>query len=197
MRVFERFSDQARRAVVLASDAARTHQHDHLGTEHLLAGIHAAGGPAAAALTSWEVTTSRLDTALDEIAPPPDFEETRHIPFTPKAKKVLEQGMRETSLLGHEEIGTEHLLLGLLADTTSTGTQLLTRLASMSAADMRERLQHQLTENPGHRPTHITPIRLTDTEHTLCVTAARVAGQRLDTWMRDRLVAAAHAEQQQ
>ncbi|MFE7422132.1 Clp protease N-terminal domain-containing protein [Rhodococcus sp. NPDC057529] len=195
--MFERFSDQARHAIVLASDAARTHHHDHLGTEHLLAGIHAAGGPAAATLTSWGVTTGRLDTALDEIPSPPDFDEARHIPFTPKAKKVLEQGMQETSLLGHENIGTEHLLLGLLANTRSTGTQLLTRLTDMSAADMRERLHHQLTENPGHGPTHITPIRLTDTEHALCTAAAHKAGQRLDTWMHDRLVAAAHAEQQQ
>lgn len=161
----------------------------------LLAGIRAAGGPAAAALTSWEVTASRLDTALDDIASPPHFDEARHIPFTPKAKKVLEQGMRETSLLGQEEIGTEHLLLGLLTDTRSTGTQLLTSLAAMSAADMRERLHHQLTERPGlGRPTHITPVRLTDSEHALCSAAARVAGQRLDTWMHDRLVAAARAE---
>ncbi|PQP12527.1 Clp protease N-terminal domain-containing protein [Rhodococcus opacus] len=149
--MFEKFSDQARRAVVLASDAARTHHHDHLGTEHLLTGILAAGNPTGATLTSWGITSPHIDSALDEIPAYPNTDsECAGPPFTPTLRKALVQSLREASLLRHDIIGTEHLLLALLADPTSTGTRILTHLAGISTHEMRDRLQHQLTEDPQH-----------------------------------------------
>ncbi|WAM19461.1 Clp protease N-terminal domain-containing protein [Rhodococcus sp. JS3073] len=145
--MFDKFNDHARHAVVLASNAARTHHHNHLGTEHLLTGIHAAGGPTGATLTSWGITGPHLDSALDEIPAYPNTDsECAGPPFTPTLKKALVQSLREAKLLGHDTIGTEHLLLALLADTTSSGTRILTHLADISTHDMRERLRHQLTE---------------------------------------------------
>ena len=147
--MFEKFSDQARRAVVLASDATRTHHHNHVGTEHLLTGILAAGDPTAATLTSWGITSPHIDSALDEIPAYPNSDsECAGPPLTPTLRKALEHSLREASLLGHDIIGTEHLLLALLADPTSTGTQILTHLADISTHEMRDRLRHQLTEHP-------------------------------------------------
>lgn len=147
--MFDKFSDQARHVVVLASDAARTHHHNHLGTEHLLTGILAAGGPTAATLTNWGITGPHLDSALDEIPAYPNTDSgCAGPPFTTTLKKALAQSLREASLLGHNTIRTEHLLLALLADTTCTGTQILTHLADISPNEMRDRLRHQLTEHP-------------------------------------------------
>ncbi|ABG94570.1 probable ATP-dependent Clp protease ATP-binding subunit [Rhodococcus jostii RHA1] len=147
--MFDKFSDQARHVVVLASDAARTHHHNHLGTEHLLTGIHAAGGPTAATLTNWGITSPHLDSALDEIPAYPNTDtECAGPPFTPTLTKTLVQSLREASLLGHHTIRTEHLLLALLADTTCTGTRILTHLTALSPHQMRDHLRHQLTEHP-------------------------------------------------
>ncbi|NDV10385.1 Clp protease ClpS, partial [Rhodococcus sp. IEGM 248] len=140
--VFERFSDQARQVVVLAAGAARTHHQNSVGTEHLLVGIFDAGGPGAAALTSWGVTAPALESKLaDASAPAGSAPAAGHIPFTPKTKKVLEASLRQTALLGHEEIGTDHLLLALLDDPASTGAQIPTDLASLPISEMREHLR--------------------------------------------------------
>jgi ATP-dependent Clp protease ATP-binding subunit ClpC len=188
--LFEKFTDQARRAVVLASDAARTHHHDHLGTEHLLLGVLEADGVAATSLTSWGISTD----VIAEIGPrEPD--PAAHIPFTPHAKKVLEQSLRETSLLGHDDIGTEHLLLALIDNRSSAGAQILDEAGPASLDRLREHVLRQVAEDrhepAGPGPTHITTVRLTDAEHTLCADAAAEAGQRLDRWMRDRILDAA------
>ncbi|MDV6244765.1 Clp protease N-terminal domain-containing protein [Rhodococcus opacus] len=88
--MFDKFSDQARQVVVLASGAARTQHQNSIGTEHLLVGILDAGGPGAAALTSWGVTKPALDSKLEELsAPTGSAPASGHIPFTPKTKKVL------------------------------------------------------------------------------------------------------------
>ncbi|WP_255315081.1 Clp protease N-terminal domain-containing protein [Rhodococcus koreensis] len=119
--VFERFSDQARQVVVLAAGAARAHHQNSVGTEHLLVGIFDAGGPGATALTSWGVTAPVLESKLAGVsAPAGSAPAAGHIPFTPKTKKVLEGSLRQTALLGHEEIGTDHLLLALLDDPACT-----------------------------------------------------------------------------
>ena len=146
--MFDKFSDQARHVIVLASDAARTHHHNHLGTEHLLTGIHAAGGPTGATLTSWGITGPHIDSALDEIPAYPNTDsECAGPPFTPTLKKALAQSLREASLIGHDTIDTEHLLLALLADTTCTGTRILTHLADINPNEMRDRLR-ELAEHP-------------------------------------------------
>ncbi|WAM19350.1 Clp protease N-terminal domain-containing protein [Rhodococcus sp. JS3073] len=118
-----------------------------------------------------------------------------HIPFTPHAKKVLEQSLRETSLLGHDGIGTEHLLLALIDNRSSAGAQILDEAGPASLDRLREHVLRQVAEDrrepAGPGPTHITTVRLTDAEHSLCADAAAEAGQRLDRWMRDRILDAA------
>jgi ATP-dependent Clp protease ATP-binding subunit ClpC len=117
--MFERFTDRARHVVVLAQREARTLGHDDIGTEHILLGLIDEGaGVATTALTSMGINLDEMRQAvLDSIGrgaePPP---ESGHIPFTPEAKKVLELSLREASQLGHNYIGTEHILLGLIRE---------------------------------------------------------------------------------
>ena len=147
--MFDKFSDRARHVLVLASDTARTHHHNHLGTEHLLTGIHAAGGPTGTTLTSWGITGPHIDSALDEIPAYPNTDtECAGPPFTPRLEKVLVQSLREAALLGHDIIDTEHLMLALLADTTCTGTRILTHLTAVNPHEMYDRLRRQLAEHP-------------------------------------------------
>ncbi|MFD9667162.1 Clp protease N-terminal domain-containing protein [Rhodococcus sp. NPDC059968] len=196
--MFERFTDQARRTVVLASEAARAHHHDYLGTEHLLLGlISERDGAAARALESFGVSAavidSRLTTGHGEQAA-----RSGHIPFTRHAKRILEQSLRETSLLGHERIGTEQILLALIDDRESTGARLLGEVVPVDFEQLRQHIlrevtEHRLTAELGLGPTHLTNLRLTDAEHALCVAAAAEAGQPLDAWMRDRILDAARA----
>ncbi|MEN0138226.1 MAG: Clp protease N-terminal domain-containing protein [Rhodococcus sp. (in: high G+C Gram-positive bacteria)] len=186
--MFERFSDHARRVVIVAAETARAHHHHAIGTEHLLVGIIEAGGPGGDALTSWEVTTRALESKLTDISPHEDFDAAGHIPFTPKTKKVIEISLRQTALFGHEEIGTAHLLLALLDDPASTGARILTEIAPIGITEMREHLRRELEQRPTTGPTHVIPVRLSDDEHTRADLAARTAGQRLETWIHDRIV---------
>nr|WP_271209471.1 Clp protease N-terminal domain-containing protein [Rhodococcus wratislaviensis]GLK34019.1 hypothetical protein GCM10017611_08620 [Rhodococcus wratislaviensis] len=138
-----------------------------VGTEHLLVGILDAGGPGTAALTSWGITAPALDSKLDYVSAPTDSAPAAgHIPLTPKTKKVLEASLRQTALLGHEEIGTDHLLLALLDDPASTGAQILTDLATLPISEMREHLRRELAQQPTPGPAHRIPIRLSDNEYT-------------------------------
>jgi ATP-dependent Clp protease ATP-binding subunit ClpC len=116
--MFQRFTDRARRAVVLAQHEARTLDHDHIGTEHILLGLIDEGqGVATTALTSMGISLEDMRRAVQDTigrgAQPP---ESGHIPFTPQAKKVLELSLRESIQLGHEYIGTEHILLALICE---------------------------------------------------------------------------------
>ncbi|WP_037234122.1 Clp protease N-terminal domain-containing protein [Rhodococcus wratislaviensis] len=193
--MFERFTDQARRTVVLASDAARAHHHDYLGTEHILFGlIRERDGAAARSLESFGVSAAVLDGRLTT----GHGEQARsgHIPFTRHAKRILEQSLRETSLLGHERIGTEQILLALIDDRESTGARLLRDVLPVDFEQLRQHIlrqvtEHRLTAELGLGPTHLTNLRWTDAEHALCVAAAAEAGQPLDAWMRDRILDAA------
>ena len=116
--MFQRFTDRARRVVVLAQHEARTLGHGYIGTEHILLGLIDEGqGVATTALTSMGVSLEEIRQAAQDTigrgAQPP---ESRHIPFTPQAKKVLELSLREANQLGHNCIGTEHILLGLIRE---------------------------------------------------------------------------------
>ena len=116
--MFERFTDRARRVVVLAQHEARTLGHDYIGTEHILLGLIDEGqGIATTALTSMGISLEDMRQAVQDTigrgAQPP---ESGHIPFTPQAKKVLELSLRESMQLGHEYIGTEHILLALIRE---------------------------------------------------------------------------------
>ncbi len=116
--MFQRFTDRARRVVVLAQHEARTLDHDYIGTEHILLGLIDEGrGVATTALTSMGISLEEMRQAVQDSigrgAQPP---ESGHIPFTPQAKKVLELSLRESMRLGHEYIGTEHILLALIRE---------------------------------------------------------------------------------
>ena len=140
--MFERFSDRARRAIVHAQEEARLLNHDYIGTEHMLLGLLAERGSAAArALDSLNVTLEAAREQVREIVGQGSQEQGQrgHIPFTPRAKKVLELSLRESLSLRSEIIGTEHLLLGLIAEGDGVGAQILDRLGA-PAETVRERV---------------------------------------------------------
>ena len=113
--MFERFTDRARRVVVLAQEEARMLNHNYIGTEHILLGlIHEGEGVAAKALESLGISLEAVRSQVEEIIGQGQAAPTGHIPFTPRAKKVLELSLREAVALRHNYIGTEHLLLGLV-----------------------------------------------------------------------------------
>src|SRR5215216_3168181 len=109
--MFERFTDRARASVVLAQDQARRLHHDYIGTEHLLLGLLAeTDGVAAKVLDAMGVRIAAVEADLVAIIGRGEVEPSGHIPFTPRAKKVLELSLREALQLGHRHIGTEHIL---------------------------------------------------------------------------------------
>ena len=145
--VFQRFTDRARRVVVLAQDEARTLKHDFIGTEHLLLGLVDEGqGMAAKALESLGISPEAVRERVEDAVPPgQDERPTGHIPFTPRAKRVLELSLSEAKLLGHRYIGTEHILLGLLREGEGVAAQVLTGLDA-DLGGTRERVVQLLAE---------------------------------------------------
>jgi ATP-dependent Clp protease ATP-binding subunit ClpC len=124
--MFQRFTDRARRIVVLAQEEARAHNHPYIGTEHLLLGIvREADGRAVRVLTDFGVDLDDLRARIDTIIGQGEYETTAHIPFTPQAKKVLEVSLQEALHLGHGYIGTEHILLGLSREREGIAGQVL------------------------------------------------------------------------
>jgi ATP-dependent Clp protease ATP-binding subunit ClpC len=143
--MFERFTEKARRVVVLAQEEARMLNHNYIGTEHLLLGLlHEGEGVGAKALESLGVSLEAVRRQVEEIigqgqaAPPP------HIPFTPRAKKVLELSLRESKQLGHNYIGTEHILLGVIREGEGVAAQVLQKLGA-ELGRVREQVVQQLS----------------------------------------------------
>ena len=133
--MFERFTDRARRVVVLAQEESRMLQHNYIGTEHLLLGLlHEREGVAARALASLDITLDAAREQVEELIGLGQQPLTGHIPFTPRAKKILELSLREALHTGSEVITTEHLLLGLLAEGDGVGVQILERLGAPAKA---------------------------------------------------------------
>src|SRR5258708_7141260 len=129
--MFERFTDRARRVVVLAQEEARILSHDYIGTEHILLGlIHEGEGGAARALESLGVSLETVRQQVEEIIGRGRVTRSGHIPFTPRAKKVLELSLREALQLGHDYIGTEHILLGLIREGNGVAAQVLVKLGA-------------------------------------------------------------------
>ena len=129
--VFERFTDRARRVVVLAQEEARLLSHNYIGTEHLLLGlIHEGEGVAAQVLEAMEIDLEAARARVEEIIGEGGHSPSGHIPFTPRAKKVLELALREALQLGHNYIGTEHILLGLVREGEGVGTQVLVEMGA-------------------------------------------------------------------
>jgi ATP-dependent Clp protease ATP-binding subunit ClpC len=129
--MFERFTDRARRVVVLAQEEARLLSHSYIGTEHILLGlIHEGEGVAAKALESLGISLEAVRSQVEEIIGQGGSSPSGHIPFTPRAKKVLELSLREALQLGHNYIGTEHILLGLIREGEGVAAQVLVKLGA-------------------------------------------------------------------
>src|SRR5215213_3137732 len=129
--MFERFTDRARRVVVLAQEEARMLSHNYIGTEHILLGlIHEGEGVAAKALESLGISLEAVRAQVEEIIGQGQQAPSGHIPFTPRAKKVLELSLREALQLGHNYIGTEHILLGLIREGEGVAAQVLVKLGA-------------------------------------------------------------------
>ncbi len=140
--MFEKFTDKARRVVVLAQEEAKMLNHNYIGTEHILLGlIHEGEGVAAKALEALGINLDAVREQVQDIIGQGQTPPTGHIPFTPRAKKVLELSLREALQLGHSYIGTEHLLLGLIREGEGVAAQVLTKLGADS-----NRVRQQVVE---------------------------------------------------
>ena len=129
--MFERFTDRARRAVELAQEEARRLNHNYIGTEHILLGLIREGeGVAAKALESLGISLEAVRQQVEKIIGRGQQAPSGHIPFTPRAKKVLELSLREAKALGHNYIGTEHILLGLIREGSGVAAQVLVKLGA-------------------------------------------------------------------
>ena len=147
--MFERFTDRARRVVVLAQDEARSLEHNYIGTEHILLGLIREGeGVAAKALEMANISLKGVRDQVIEIIGKGENDSKDHIPFTPRAKKVLELSMREALQLGHNYIGTEHILLGLIREGEGVANQVLTNLGA-DLGSIRQNVIHLLSGYPG------------------------------------------------
>jgi hypothetical protein len=150
--VFERFTDRARRVLVLAQEEARLLNHSFIGTEHLLLGLIAEGeGLAAKALESLEISLEAVRREVEEIIGQAGSVPTGSPPFTPRAKKVLELALREALQLGHNYIGTEHILLGLVREGQGVAAQVLIRLGA-DLVKVRQAVIEQLGGYQGRDP---------------------------------------------
>ncbi|MEO2098598.1 MAG: Clp protease N-terminal domain-containing protein, partial [Brachybacterium sp.] len=150
--MFERFTDRARRVVVLAQDEARLLNHNYIGTEHILLGlIHENEGVGAKALEALGVTLDAVREQVRDIIGEGNQTPSGHIPFTPRAKKVLELSLREALQLGHNYIGTEHILLGLLREGEGTAVKVLSRLKAEPSA-VRQEVIERLSGYQGKEP---------------------------------------------
>ncbi|ROR97277.1 ATP-dependent Clp protease ATP-binding subunit ClpC [Salana multivorans] len=147
--MFERFTDRARRVVVLAQDEARMLNHNYIGTEHILLGlIHEGEGVAAKALESLGISLDVVRQQVVDIIGEGQQAPTGHIPFTPRAKKVLELSLREALQLGHNHIGTEHILLGLIREGEGVAAQVLGNLGA-DLGRVRQQVLQLLQGQPG------------------------------------------------
>jgi ATP-dependent Clp protease ATP-binding subunit ClpC len=146
--MFERYTDRGRRVVVLAQEEARMLNHGYIGTEHILLGlIHEGEGVAAKALESLGISLDAVRQQVEEIIGQGQQAPSGHIPFTPRAKKVLELSRRESAQLGHNYVGTEHILLGLIREGDGVAAQVLVKLG----ADLNGVRQRVIALLHGHQ----------------------------------------------
>jgi len=144
--MFERFTDRARRVVVLAQEEARMLDHNYIGTEHILLGlIHEGDGVAARALEAMGISLESVRQQVEEMIGRGQHASAGHIPFTPRAKKTLELSLREALQLGHTYIGTEHILLGVIREGDGVAAQVLVQLG----ADLNRTRQQVIDQLTG------------------------------------------------
>ena len=165
--MFERFTDRTRRVVVLAQEEARMLNHGYIGTEHILLGLIREGdGYAARTLESLGISLDAVRQQVEEIIGRGQQPPSGHIPFTPRAKKVLELSLRESRQLGHSYIGTEHILLGLLREGDGVAAQALVTLGAdlnrvrQQVIQLLHGYQGQDVESAGPRPGGRAPAGL-------------------------------------
>ena len=193
--MFERFTERARRVVVLAQDEARMLNHDWIGTEHLLLGlIGEGGGVAARALESLGISLDVVRQQVEEIIGQGQQAPSGHIPFTPRAKKVLELSLRESLQLGHNYIGTEHILLGLIREGDGVAAQVLVRLGA-DLNRVRQQVIQLLHAHPADEPGPGARIRLETVEQRLTAIERRV-GIGPDTSDLDEQITVARTEKE-
>ncbi|WAH97173.1 ATP-dependent Clp protease ATP-binding subunit [Arthrobacter sp. MMS18-M83] len=155
--MFERFTDRARRVVVLAQEEARMLNHNYIGTEHILLGLIQEGeGVAAKALESMSISLEGVREQVQEIIGQGRQAPSGHIPFTPRAKKVLELALREALQLGHNYIGTEHILLGLIREGEGVAAQVLVKLGA-DLNRVRQQVIQLLSGYQGKEPSGASP----------------------------------------
>jgi ATP-dependent Clp protease ATP-binding subunit ClpC len=155
--LFERFTERARQVVVLAQDEARALKHNYIGTEHILLGLlREEEGLAARVLESLDITVEEVRAQVARIVGQGDEVTTGQIPFTPRAKKVLELALREALSLGHNYIGTEHILLGLVRENEGVAARIL--LDFDADAEMVRNEVIRWLEGPGRRPSDVSPV---------------------------------------
>src|SRR5437868_4986694 len=153
--MFERFTDRARRVVVLAQEEARMLNHNYIGTEHILLGLAREGeGVAARALESLGISLEAVRQQVEEIIGQGQQAPSGHIQFTPRTKKVLELSLREAQQLGHNYIGTEHILLGLIREGEGVAAQVLVKGADLNR--VRQQVL-QLLSGEGKPPASAGP----------------------------------------
>ena len=148
--LFERFTERARQVVVLAQDEARALKHNYIGTEHILLGLlREEEGLAARVLETLDITVEEVRAQVARIVGQGDEVTTGQIPFTPRAKKVLELALREALSLGHNYIGTEHILLGLVRENEGVAARILLDFDA-DAEKIRNEIIRMLS-GPGRR----------------------------------------------
>jgi ATP-dependent Clp protease ATP-binding subunit ClpC len=173
--VFEKFTDRARRVVVLAQEEARMLGHDYIGTEHLLLGlIHEGEGVAAQVLESLGISLEVVRQQVEEAIGHGTQQSPEHISFTTRAKKVLELSLREAKQLGHDYIGTEHILLGLIRENLGVGAQALARLGAGEHV-VRQGVLQQLSGKAAAEGS-----RRTSSEHATFPPEGRDQGEVID-----------------
>ena len=155
--MFERFTDRARRVVVLAQEEARMLGHNYIGTEHILLGLlHESEGVAAKTLESLGIRLEAVRQQVEEIIGQGQQAPSGHIPFTPRAKTVLQHSLREALELGHNYIGTEHILLGLIREGDGVAAQVLVKLG----ADLNRVRQQVIQLLHGYQGKEPSPSRI-------------------------------------
>jgi hypothetical protein len=182
--VFERFTDRARRVVVLAQEEARMLNHNYIGTEHLLLGlIHEGEGVAAKALEALDISLNAVRLQVEEIIGEGQSPPTGHIPFTPRAKKILELSLREALQLNHNYIGTEHILLGMVREAEGVAAQVLQKLGA-NLSNVRQEVIRLLAGYPGGTTPEGVVVEQGDIE---AVMGASLERRRGPAWRVERL----------
>ena len=151
MAMFNRFTERARRVILLAKEEAKRFNHDYIGTEHLLLGLIREGeGVAAAVLMSLGLDPAKIRMEVEKLVQPgPSTAVSGDIPFTPKAKRAIELSMEEARQLGHNYIGTEHLLLGLIKEGEGVASEVLMNLGLDAGRVRNEVMQILGSATPG------------------------------------------------